>query len=154
MRQHWAALAVLALTAIMSGSVDAQQAGTPPAGVTRSPGALGQNFPNPFNPETRIPFSVGIDGETGVCTDPNRTYRVSLRIYNTLTQLVAIPILQGGGQNAGQPLVNVNLACGQFTAFWDGTSMRTRQAVSSNVYIYVLEIDGRTAGYMKMLVTK
>src|SRR5919202_518330 len=94
MKHRWAALAsvVLALSALTPSVVTAQ-AGTPPPAQERSQGLrLGQNYPNPFNPETRIPFAVG---DPPACAGPAQ-YRVSLRIYNLLAQLVAVPVLVGG----------------------------------------------------------
>ena len=110
MKLRWAALTVvLALSALMPRSSHAQTAGQPPAG--RRAGSLGQNYPNPFNPETRIPFAVD-----SLCADPGRTYRVTLRIFNLIGQVVATPQLLGvgsGGAGAGQPLENVTLSCGE-----------------------------------------
>ena len=97
MKHRWAALVfVLALSAFMPRHADAQQAADTgqARGGGRQPGMkLGQNFPNPFNPETRIPFSIGTAPD---CADSGRQYRVSLRVYNVLAQLVAVPLLQGG----------------------------------------------------------
>jgi hypothetical protein len=113
---------------------------------------LGQNFPNPFNPETRIPFTLG---DFPSCSEPGRQFRVSLRILNTLAQVVAVPVLQGGAGNVagGQPLDNLQLACGQYTAFWDGKYRGTQREAASGVYIYQLDVDGKRYT-QKMLVTK
>lgn len=99
---------------------------------------LGRNYPNPFNPETTIPFtldrSLWADGRAPV---------VSLRIYNILAQLVAIPILQG----SGEPLDNVTLAwngTGEYSAYWDGRILGTSREAASGVYVYQLIVDGRT----------
>jgi hypothetical protein len=78
MKLRWAALGVvLALSALMPHAASGQPARRRPK-VT-----LGQNYPNPFNPETRIPF--GVDAE---CSEPGRQYRVTLRIFNLLSQEV------------------------------------------------------------------
>src|SRR5918999_5368524 len=116
MKLRWAALLfVLALGALVPGNAAAQQGNTPPNARERSPGfELGQNYPNPFNPATTIPFVVG---DAPACTESSRLYRVTLRIYNVLAQLVAIPILQGGEVAAGQPLTEVPLPCGAYTAY-------------------------------------
>ena len=150
MKHRWAALmVVLALGALMPAHVGAQ--GTTPTPPTqRKPGfELGQNYPNPFNPTTTIPFAIG---DVPDCVDTGRQYRVSLKIYNVLAQLVAIPILQGG-DGAGQPIVNVTLRCGTYTAYWDGTYLNTSQEVASGVYLYRLEVDGR-AVVKKMIFMK
>jgi hypothetical protein len=149
MKHRWAALmVVLALGALMPALAGAQETTPPPQ--QRKPGFdLGQNYPNPFNPTTTIPFAIGDAPE---CSDSGRQHRVSLKIYNVLAQLVAVPILQGG-DGAGQPLVNVQLQCGMYTAYWDGTYMNTSQEVASGVYLYRLEVDGR-AVVKKMIVMK
>ena len=107
---------------------------------------LSQNYPNPFNPETTIPFTIG---DAPVCDDPGRTYRVTLRIYNVLAQLVAIPLLIGGGEK----LENVPLTCGSYTAFWNGKYLDSDREVASGIYLYRLEVDGK-AVVKKMIVMK
>ncbi len=99
---------------------------------------LHRNYPNPFNPETTIPFSLDYslwdDGQAPV---------VTLRIYNILAQLVAIPILQGSGES----LENVQLAwngTGDYTAYWDGMILGTGREAASGVYVYQLIVDGQT----------
>lgn len=151
MKLRWAALTVvLALSALMPRSSHAQTAGQPPAG--RRAGSLGQNYPNPFNPETRIPFAVD-----SLCADPGRTYRVTLRIFNLIGQVVATPQLLGvgsGGAGAGQPLENVTLSCGPYLAYWNGKYLNSTREAASGVYLYRLEIDGKVEFVRRMLVTK
>jgi len=148
MKLRWGALSlVLVLSALMPRILTAQ--GTPNPG--RRPGVLKQNYPNPFNPETRIPFTVGDEK----CEDPGRQYKVSLRIYNILSQLVAVPVLQGGtgGVAGGVRLDRVLLTCGDYVAYWDGKYMGTKNEVASGVYLYELRIDGSSL-VKRMLVTK
>jgi hypothetical protein len=148
MKLRWGALCiVLVLSALMPRVLTAQGNQT----SARKPGVLKQNYPNPFNPETRIPFSIGDDK----CEDPGRQHKVSLRIYNILSQLVAIPVLQGGagGVAGGVRLVDVMLTCGDYVAYWDGKWMGTKTEVASGVYLYELRIDG-TPLVKRMLVTK
>ena len=148
MKLRWAALmTVLTLSVVAPRHASGQ--GTAPAG-DRTTAALGQNYPNPFNPTTTIPFLVG---DPPTCTDQGRVHRVTLRIYNVLAQLVAIPILQGTSGNAGQPIENVQLSCGQYTAYWDGMYLRTNREVASGVYLYRLEVDGKP-WVRKMIVMK
>jgi len=149
MKLRWGALSfVLVLSALMPRVLTAQ---TDQNTAPRKSGVLKQNYPNPFNPETRIPFTVGDEK----CVDPGRQYRVSLRIYNILSQLVAIPVLQGGaGQVAGGvKIVNLLLTCGDYIAYWNGKFMDTRNEVASGVYLYELRIDGQSL-VKRMLVTK
>jgi hypothetical protein len=110
-----------------------------------------QNYPNPFNPTTTIPFRLNADlfrnGHHPV---------VSLRIYNILAQLVAIPTLQG----SGQPLNGVGLDCVEqsggfctFSAYWDGNYLNTGREAASGIYVYQLVVDGVRQS-KKMVVTK
>lgn len=137
MQRSWAALGlVLALSAIMpkvSGAQDTRKKGQ---GVS-----LGQNYPNPFNPETRFNFALG---DPPTCTEPGKQYRVTVKIYNVLAQLVAIPVLQGGsgGVAGGQPLDNVSLTCGEYVAYWDGKVRNTGREAASGVYLYRIEANG------------
>ena len=99
---------------------------------------LGRNYPNPFNPETTIPFRLS----PGLWTNGEQPV-VSLRIYNILAQLVAIPILQG----SGQPLSNVRLdwnGTGEYSAYWDGKVLNTGRDAASGVYVYQLTVNGQT----------
>ena len=152
MKLGWAALGcVLALSVLMPGTAAAQGV-TPPAASQQPAGTLKQNYPNPFNPETRIPFRVG---DFPTCTD-SRTHRVSLRVYNVLAQLVAVPMIEGGSGSVvgGQSLDNVELPCGEYTAYWDGKFLNTGREVASGLYIYQLMVDGRVVSSKKMVVTK
>jgi hypothetical protein len=145
MYHRWAALAlVLALWCLAPESAAGQSAQpnqSQPRG--RKSGTLGQNYPNPFNPETRIPFGIACaEGGGG-------DHVVSLRVYNVLAQLVAIPVVQG----PGEPLDNIKLPCGDYVGYWDGKVRRTGREAASGIYIYELVVDGeRTA--KKMFVAK
>ena len=143
MKLRWAALmSVLALSALAPRSAVAQSV-LPSGERDRGSGSeLGQNSPNPFVSETRLPFTLG---DYPTCSDPGRVYRVSLRVYNILSQLVAVPVLQGGTGSVagGAPLENVDLTCGQYTGYWDAKNSRTGQDAPPGIYLYRLEIDGR-----------
>ena len=152
MKHGWAALmVVLALMAFNPSTLQAQS-GTPPS-RDKSGVELRQNYPNPFNPQTFIPFSIGGGSN---CIDPARQYRVTLRIYNVLAQLVAVPVLQAAGTNAtgGGPVLNMSLTCGDYTAYWDGKVLNTEREAASGVYLYRIEVDGRVAQIKKMIVQK
>ena len=140
MKYRWSALvAVLALGLMPRAGL--AQGGTSPGVRRQAAATLGQNYPNPFNPETRIDFSVG---EAPTCPEGGRQYKVSLRVYNVLAQLVAVPVIQGGSGSVagGQPLENVLLPCGQYTAYWNGKYRNTDQEVASGIYMYAIEVDG------------
>lgn len=146
MRFRWAALAAV-LTLILSPQLGTAQSST---GTAKRPAVtLGQNFPNPFNPETRIPFEIGCSN------DQSQQFKVSVRVYNLLAQFVAVPVLQGGTGSVagGVPLENVLLTCGQYTAYWNGNYRNTTNEVASGIYMYVIEVDGLRI-VKKMLITK
>ena len=150
MRSRWTALlAVLVLAGLTPQRVNAQSG--PPQTQTRpsAVGGLKQNYPNPMNPSTKIPFTVG---DFPTCSDRTRRYTVSLTIFNSLAQKYAVPVLQGG-VGEGQPLTKLRLECGEYTAYWNGKVLNTSREAASGVYPYVLEIDGHRFG-MKMLVAK
>jgi hypothetical protein len=152
MKHGWAALAlsVLALGAFAPRSLDAQEPSANPPPRERTPGfELGQNYPNPFNPTTTIPFMIG---DPPTCTEAGRLHRVTLRVYNMIGQLVSVPILQGDPA-PGEPVQNLSLPCGSYTAFWNGKYLNTSQEVASGVYLYKIEVDGKVFA-KKMLVTK
>ena len=146
MRHRWAALCVLALGALAPTIGQAQASQDPPPARERPGVELGQNYPNPFNPTTTIPFVIG---DPATCQDTDREHVVTLRIYNILAQLVAVPVLQG----AGQQLLNVRLKCGSYTAYWDGHYLDSSREVASGVYLYRIEVDGEVK-VKKMIVSK
>ena len=82
--------------------------------------ALLQNFPNPFNPETWIPYTLADDAE------------VKVRIYDVQGGLVRR--LDIGQQGAGRYLSR------QTAAYWDGRN-QFGASVASGIYFYTLEAD-------------
>ena len=132
MKLAWAVLVSLGLLIAAPAVVQAQDS------TAASQVQLHRNYPNPFNPETTIPFSLDYalweGGEQPV---------VSLRIYNILAQLVAVPILQG----SGEPLENVPLmwnGTGEYAAYWDGKVAGTGREAASGVYVYQLVVNGQS----------
>ncbi len=112
---------------------------------------LQQNYPNPFNPATTIPFRLSEELFRG-----GRGPIVSLRIYNVLAQLVAIPSLQ----QSGQALENVELECREsrggyceFSAYWDGRYLRSTREAASGVYVYQIVVNGMRRS-RRMVVVK
>jgi len=154
----WVAVVGIAVFLAPSRSfAQAGQPGTVPSAAKHQEGALlalGQNYPNPFSPATRIPFSVG---NPPVCSDPARRYRVSLKVYNLLAQQVAVPVIADGSVNSvpvGQAVQGLELPCGQYTAYWDGTGFASNRAVASGLYLYRLEINGKPVAARKMLIQR
>jgi hypothetical protein len=140
MRSRWTALVfvlVLAGLTPRAGFAQGRPPQTPPRKPAASVGGLSQNFPNPMNPETFIPFTVG---DYPSCSEPGRQYVVTLKIFNAITQPIAIPLVQKGGR----PLNKLQLTCGQYTAYWDGYIMGRRQKAPSGNYPYILQVDGQS----------
>lgn len=120
---------------------------TPPGGRGRG-FRLEQNYPNPFNPSTRIPFVL----EEGIF-DGGRPAVVSIRIYNVLQQLVAIPVALNHPDGAGVPVDQLAYAePGGKEAFWDGTD-RSGRDVASGIYYLQLIVNGESA-VRKMVVSR
>jgi hypothetical protein len=107
---------------------------------------LGPNYPNPFNPETYIPFTLVQEDFQG-----GRPAVVTIKIYSVLLELVAHPTAIG---RAGEEVNKLEYTdVGKHTAFWNGFDRRGRK-VGSGVYIVQLEINGRNVSSQKILVTK
>ena len=90
------------------------------------------NFPNPFNPETWIPYGLGEDAD------------VSIKIHSASGQLVRM--LNLGHKPAGF-YSNKSEA-----AYWDGTN-DSKEPVASGVYFYTIQA-GEFAATRKMLMMK
>jgi len=140
MRIRWSALAALVLTLALMPRVGKAQATQP--GKQKPVVSMGQNYPNPFNPESRISFTIG---DFPACGEGSKQYRVTLKIFNILTQVVAVPQLEGssGGVAGGQKLDNVLLPCGRYTAYWNGKYLGTSREVASGVYYWQIAVDGQ-----------
>ena len=94
--------------------------------------ALFQNFPNPFNPETWLPYRLGTDAPA------------TFRIYNTHGQLMRE--LNLGLQVAG------NYLSRDTAAYWDGRDEHG-EIVSSGIYFYTLQA-GTFQSTRRMLILK
>ena len=90
------------------------------------------NYPNPFNPETWIPYELATDTH------------VKITIYNT--QGVVIRTLQFGHQSAGYYTDRDR------AAYWDGRNALGEQ-VASGLYFYQLETDEMSL-MRKMVILK
>ncbi|MFC1713055.1 cohesin domain-containing protein [Candidatus Poribacteria bacterium] len=91
-----------------------------------------QNFPNPFNPETWIPYQLAEDSE------------VTVRIYGATGQLVRTMNL---GYRESGSYVSQSRA-----AHWDGNN-EAGESVASGIYFYSIQADDYTAT-RKMIVTR
>jgi len=117
-------------------------------------GVLGPNEPNPFSQETTIPFTVG----DASCPAGTERHVVTLRIYNILSQIVAVGALvdstagdPSGNRVTFRPLSNLPLSCGDYAARWDAKHSHNDREAAPGVYMYQLLIDGHPAGMRKML---
>lgn len=123
------------------------QEGAPEGGA---PGgfSLEQNYPNPFNPETRIPFTLGDD-----LFAQGQPVVVSIRIFNILQQVVAVPTALRHPLGEGVPVAGLEyIAPGRYEAYWDGAD-RTGRPVASGIYLMQITVNGMTQT-RKMYVTK
>lgn len=110
---------------------------------------LEQNYPNPFNPVTRIPFLLGEE-----LYRSGQAVRVTIRIYDALRQLVAIPTALNHPAGNGAAIENLEYTTpGLHLAFWDGLDRDGRE-VASGIYIVQLEVNGRKAAPLKITVAK
>ncbi len=87
---------------------------------------LGQNFPNPFNPTTVIPFTVA---QAGI---------VELNIYNSLGQKI-------------RTLVNDQYQPGSFSVSWNGLDDNGMN-VAAGIYIYRLRSAGNVQAKKMLLI--
>ena len=90
------------------------------------------NYPNPFNPETWIPYELATDTH------------VTFTIYNA--QGVVVRVLHLGQQSAGYYTDR------ERAAYWDGRNALGEQ-VASGIYFYQLETDTMSA-LRKMVILK
>jgi hypothetical protein len=132
---------------------------SPPAARAQDPGQthtvvtdkgfrLEQNYPNPANPETYIPFYL----EEGLF-QAGDTRVVSIRIVNIFRQLVAIPKAVGLPRGRDVPVNNLRYTePGRKVAHWDGRDLRGRR-VPSGVYYCELVVDGRS-DYIRFFLTQ
>lgn len=111
------------------GPPGAAQANAPPPRVE-----LKENYPNPFFPATTIPFTISQE----VCVGGHQPV-VSLKIYNVLVQVVAIPVLANG---SAERLDSLRLRCGEYRVHWDGKYLDGKQEATPGIYYYQLSVDG------------
>jgi len=157
MFHRWAALVLVLALWAMKPKNAAGQGNTKPRG--HGAGALGKAYPNPFNPEIHIPFTVGDSS----CKDVGEQHEVTIQIKNVLAQLVAIPVLEGvtnavssstlslGSQT---PVTRLRLACGNYSAYWTGNVQGTNKEAASGIYLVVFTVDGQPGGSLRIFNRK
>ena len=108
---------------------------------------LEQNYPNPVNPETWIPFYLA-DG----LFEAGDSVQVSIRIYNILGQVVAIPEAVDHPSDRREPVIELPYrAPGRKVAYWNGKDSAGR-SVPSGVYYCQLVVDGGRPTIRKIIV--
>ena len=85
---------------------------------------LGQNFPNPFNPETWIPYQL------------SRDTNVTIKIYDVSGH--SVRTLNLGHKSIGSYMTNST------AAYWDGKN-GAGEHVSSGIYFYALQTESLSA---------
>ena len=141
---------VCAAAFVVLSFAGAQAASAQDSSPSSRPGVgfeLEGNYPNPFNPETTIRFSLSDE-----LFSSGAPVVVTVRIFNLLSQLVAHPVA------LAHPAGNVEVRSLEYTrpgrheAFWDGTDQSGRQ-VASGIYMLQLTVNGQS-GMKKMIVQK
>jgi len=90
---------------------------------------LSQNYPNPFNPSTIVKFSIPL------CHSCGSRNPVRLIVYDILGKEVAT-------------LVNEKLQAGTYEVNFDGNNL------STGIYFYSLEVDGKRIDTKKLMLMK
>ncbi|CAN5688797.1 hypothetical protein BH23GEM9_BH23GEM9_14290 [soil metagenome] len=115
----------------------------------RAKSRLGANYPNPFNPETRIPFDLFDEDFVG-----GRPVVVSIRIRSVMGEVVAIPAALNHPDGNGVEVNNLQYTTpGEKTAYWNGLN-RSGRKVASGIYYVELVVNGERAPPRQIVVAK
>jgi hypothetical protein len=145
MKQHgWTAMCVVLGALGAAGPATAQQKMAPTVEL--------KQYRSDRGPGTTVGFTLA-----GELFANGHRPRVSLKIYNVLAQVVAIPVLDA----TGETLNNLELACAdptgcRYTAYWDAkvpSAGRQGTQPASGVYLYQLTVDG-TRYTKKMVIVR
>ena len=154
---RWAPAALGVVACMLIASTASAQVSEQRAERSHRRGMLAQNQPNPFSSQTTIPFTVG----EADCAAGTQQHVVTLRIYNILSQIVAVATLvdsTNADQSTAAPpprtLSNLTLACGKYVARWDGKHAPDNREAAPGVYMYQLLVDGHPSGMRKMLLKR
>ncbi|MBC8415875.1 MAG: T9SS type A sorting domain-containing protein, partial [Candidatus Cloacimonetes bacterium] len=110
------------------GELQSEQEEEPSSNIIPACVTLHRNYPNPFNPTTTISFSI-----------PEES-KVDLSVYNIKGQKV-------------KSLVKESFESGNHSVIWDGND-DTGKPVSSGVYFYKLNVNGKSEAVKKCLLLK
>jgi hypothetical protein len=89
---------------------------------------LEQNFPNPFNPQTSIQYTL------------NKNNYVQISIHDESGRLITT-------------LINVNKSAGKHNVIWNGKNDKGL-SVASGIYFYALRIGGKHLDTKRMILLK
>ncbi|MFQ5688950.1 MAG: hypothetical protein ACE5HQ_01595 [Gemmatimonadota bacterium] len=104
-------------------------------------------FPNPFDRETRLPFILG-----EALFRKGHAVTVSMRVYNILHQLVAMPKLSGNDGKPGRRLDQVAFVRpGSYEAVWDGRDLQGKKLTPGPYFVQLL-VDGEAQVRRLLLV--
>jgi hypothetical protein len=144
---------ILLIVFLLAGSLsppDAMgQSGAVPRGSEESGGgiSLEPHYPNPVSPETWIPFVLQPSLFQG-----GLPVKVTIRIYNSLSQVRAIPVAIDHPSGGMQRVINLEYAePGRKIAYWDGKDLAGR-LVLSGVYYLQLVVPGQPPVTDKLIV--
>lgn len=118
----------LLLGGVVAHSAAAQRSPTTPVFALEEPRA------NPVFPAALVPFSISPE----ICRG-GHIPRVSLRLYNVITERVATFRLR---DRPAAVLDSMPLRCGQYVAQWDGTIANGAKAAPPGTYLMDLSVDG------------
>ena len=141
------ACAVVAFVCLSFAALPAVAQDPAPQTDPRTGFEINPNYPNPFNPETTIRFTLNDDLFTS-----GRPVVVTARIFNVLSQPVAYPIALAHQAGAVEVRNLEYTQPGLHEAFWDGTDQSGRQ-VASGVYLLQITVNGQSKT-KKMYVQK
>jgi hypothetical protein len=141
-------LLLLVIYGLLTPPAARAQVPAPTVATTQKGFRLEQNYPNPANPETYIPFTL----EEGLFQNGDAPV-VSIRIMNIFRQLVAIPKAVALPRGRDVPVNNLRYTePGRKQAKWDGRDLHGRR-VPSGVYYCELVVDGRS-DFIRFFVTQ
>ncbi|MCF7793527.1 MAG: hypothetical protein K9N09_06300 [Candidatus Cloacimonetes bacterium] len=97
------------------------------------------NFPNPFNPSTTIEFNL-----------PQNYESAKIEIYNIIGQRVkSLPVILSDAQHRIEGSGTPN----NYSVVWNGSDSNNK-LVSSGIYFYQLNVDGKVKKTKKMMLIK
>lgn len=136
-------IVLLLLVLLIPGAAEAQSSGD-----KKPKFRLGLAYPNPFNPETKIPLGLPAEMFEG-----GRPVVVTMRIKDLLGRLVAIPAALNHPDGNGVKVDNLEYTTpGDYEMYWDGYDRYGRKA-QSGMYLLELIVNGERSPPQKLMVS-